>query len=91
MYLLPYRQLLKVCERVAPQVYNGRITSSEDFMLEVSFPRGNIKACKLWLPIFFLQVIDCLCGHLSLTEKEKMAVKFGGLVGGISRPKVCLN
>ncbi len=30
------RQLLKVCDRVSPQVYNGRITSVEDFMLEVA-------------------------------------------------------
>ncbi|XP_064402600.1 midasin-like isoform X2 [Halichondria panicea] len=61
------RQLLKVCDRVSPQVYNGRITSVEDFMLEV---------------------IDCLCGSLSLPDKEVLAVQFGSLVGGISKEKI---
>ena len=29
------RKLLRLCDRVSPQVYDGKITSVTDFMLEV--------------------------------------------------------
>ena len=31
-----YRSLLKLCKRVSPQIYDGRLSSVQDFMLEVN-------------------------------------------------------
>ena len=40
-----YRNLLKLCNRVSPQVYDGRISSVQDFMLEVSTPQFSPEGC----------------------------------------------
>ena len=76
-------------------MYHGRITSVEDFMLEVGYccdlpiALFFIYMCvNLWACVFLWQIIDCLCGHLSLPERKQLALKLGCLIGGISREKV---
>ena len=34
-FVLTYRHLWKLCERISSQIYDGRVTSVDAFMLEV--------------------------------------------------------
>ena len=43
------RHLWKLCERISLQIYNGRITSVDDFMLEVKICCNSYLCCMCLL------------------------------------------